>query len=408
LTKYSHLNTHLPYGSHQTDSDDMNSVAQIIRSDFLTTGPAVANFEHALAEKTGASHVVACSSGTAALHMAALAIGLGEGDVAIVPSVTFLSTASAVRMVGAEVEFCDVDPYSGLMRPEDLKEALSRVPSGKAKAVFPVHFAGQIPDMENISAIARENGLHVVEDSCHSLGSTYKGSGEDIFQAGSCRHSDIAVFSFHPVKTITMGEGGAICTGNKTLANRLMRLRSHGMIREPANFTNKDEAFSADGTVNSWYYEMHEIGLNYRVSDINCALGQSQLKKLDMFVRRRRSLANYYDELLPEPSPLIRPLAKVANCDPAWHLYVVLIDFANADTNRAALIENLRERGIGTQVHYIPVHIQPYYQKRYGNINLPGAMSYYRRCLTLPLFPSMEKTDVCRVVDTLKEVLEIG
>ena len=404
MTKYSHLNTHLPYGSHQTDSDDMNSVAQIIRSDFLTTGPAVANFEHALAEKTGASHVVACSSGTAALHMAALAIGLGEGDVAIVPSVTFLSTASAVRMVGAEVEFCDVDPYSGLMRPEDLKEALSRVPSGKAKAVFPVHFAGQIPDMENISAIARENGLHVVEDSCHSLGSTYKGSGEDIFQAGSCRHSDIAVFSFHPVKTITMGEGGAITTNNRKIYEKLLILRNNGIEKNSDNFINKNKS-KGKKIDNPWYYEMQELGYHYRITDIQCALGLSQLKKINRFLIKRKNLAKRYDI----------ELKNLKNCklihegmrdNSSNHLYILNINFKKLGTTRGKLMKSFEEREIGTQVHYIPVPSHPYFKsKNYSKANLPNSYKYYEGALSIPLYYDLSKKQQSHVINQVKKLI---
>lgn len=394
----------LPYGSHLVEEDDIATVCAVLRGPLLTTGPAVAAFEAALAKAVDAPHAVSCSSGTAALHMAALALGLGPGDWVVVPAITFLATANAARYVGAEVQFADVDPDSGLMRPEDLEAALAaaRMAGRKVKAVFPVHLAGQACDMEAIAAIARREGLAVVEDACHALGTTY---GNGAWQVGTCAHADMAAFSFHPVKTIAMGEGGAVTTRAPALAARLALARSHGMVREPTDFIRRDLAFATDGQVNPWFYEMAEPGFNYRASDLNCALGLSQLGKLDRFVAARAATVAAYDARLAGLAPRLQPLARTPKCRPGWHLYVALVDFAALGRDRGTVMRALRDRGIGTQVHYIPVAWQAYYRDRYGEIALPGSARYYERCLSLPLSAAMTGADVDRVAAALEEVL---
>ena len=291
----------LPYGRQVIDDDDIAAVVAVLKGDFLTTGPTVEKFEAAFAERVGARFAVACSSGTAALHLATLAAGLGEGDSAIVPTVTFLATANAVRFVGADVVFADVDKATGLLRPEDLEMAIA-ASSGNAKAVLPVHLGGQSADMAAIAKIAKRHGMIVIEDACHALGTTL-----DDGVVGDCQHSAMAAFSFHPVKTIAMGEGGAVTTNDPVLYEKLTRLRNHGMTRDPQRFSNDDLAFGDDGSPNPWYYEMPEVGFNYRASDIHCALGLSQLRKLDAFVSARRSLADTYDRLLAPFAPYDRP-----------------------------------------------------------------------------------------------------
>jgi UDP-4-amino-4,6-dideoxy-N-acetyl-beta-L-altrosamine transaminase len=395
--------TFLPYARQQIDGDDIEAVNSVLRADYLTTGPATEAFEAELANITGAAHAISCSSGTAALHLAALALELGPGDKVIVPTITFLATANAARFVGAEVVFSDVDPATGLMTPENLERVLER--EGKSlKAVFPVHLAGQIPDLPAISQIAREQKLAIVEDASHAIGAVYSRGNDDV-SAGSCSDSDMTIFSFHPVKTIVMGEGGAVTTNDSALADRAALLRNHGMSRNPDAFVQPDMAFDAAGDANPWYYEMAEIGYNYRVSDIHCALGLSQLGKLARFVDRRRELAACYDELLAPLAPLLKPISRQAGCRPAWHLYTVLIDFDNAGISRADLMRRLRAQDVGSQVHYIPVHRQPYYLDRYGDLELPGADAYYARTLSLPLFTGMTDADVERVVENLTSLL---
>lgn len=393
----------LPYARQLIDDDDVAAVTDVLRSDFLTTGPAIRAFEKKLCDVTGAPFAVSCSSGTAALHLAALALDLEPGDKVVVPSITFLATANAVRYVGAEVVFADVDPLSGLMGPEHLEHALEQGIEN-IKAVFPVHLGGQSPDMPAIAAIAKEHGFAIVEDACHAIGGTYSGPNGEA-TVGQCTDADMAAFSFHPIKTVVMGEGGAITANDAALAERLRLLRNHGMTHDPGEFVHRDMAFDDDGGANPWYYEMHEIGFNYRASDIHCALGLSQLGKLEKFADRRRALADHYDVLLAPLAPLVRPVTRMPSGNPAWHLYQVLIDFEDAGLSRADVMTGLRERGIGTQVHYIPVHHQPYYQQRYGEHPLPGADEFYRHCLSLPLFPAMSDTDVDRVVNALSQSL---
>ncbi|MDP7183151.1 MAG: UDP-4-amino-4,6-dideoxy-N-acetyl-beta-L-altrosamine transaminase [Alphaproteobacteria bacterium] len=389
----------LPYGRQQIGDDDIATVTGVLRGDTLTTGPKVVAFEQALGGATGASHAVACSSGSAALHLAAMALDLGPGDKVVVPTLAFLATANVVRLTGAEVVFADVDAATGLMGPENLATALGREASGEVKAVFAVHYAGQCATPDQLAVVT--DGLPVVADSCHALGTAYGLGGK----VGDCRHAIMETFSFHPVKTIAAGEGGAVTTNDGVLAQQLRRLRNHGMTREPDSFVRGELARDGAGEANPWYYEMAELGLNYRLSDIHCALGLSQLAKLDTFCAARRALAARYDEKLAPLAPLVRPLGRVAGCDPAWHLYVARIDFATLGTERAVLMMLLRAAGIGTQVHYMPLHMQPYYQDRYGELSLPGAEAFYEKTLSLPLFPDMEEAEVDYVVETVGNIV---
>lgn len=395
----------LPYGRHQIDEDDIAAVMSVLRSDSLTGGPVVSEFEQAFAARVGAGFAVACANGTAGLHLAAMALGLGPDDAVIVPTLTFLATANAARYVAAEVTFADVDPATGLMRPEDLQAAFARASTPKARATIPVHLNGQCVDMESVAEFAGRHGLRIIEDACHAIGATYRTrSGEEV-RVGACRHSDMAVFSLHPVKTIAMGEGGVVTTNDPDLHAALLRLRNHGMVREASCFVQPEEAFDAEGRPNPWYYEMPEPGYNYRASEIHCALGLSQLRKLDHFLARRRELADTYDRALAPLAPMVQPIPRVAGCTSGWHLYVVQIDFKAVGASRATLMRELLGRGIGTQVHYLPVHRQPYYRSRYGNTLLPGADAYYAACLSLPFFPAMSDDEVERVVATLADGL---
>jgi UDP-4-amino-4,6-dideoxy-N-acetyl-beta-L-altrosamine transaminase len=399
----------LPYGRQLIEDEDIAAVVAVLRGDYLTTGPEVDRFEADLAAVVQARHAVACANGTAALHMAALALGLGPGDWVVVPTVTFLATANAARYVGAEVVFADVDPDTGLMTPEALEQALARVPAdGNAKALFNVHLGGPVGDVEGIHAVARRHGLAIVDDASHALGTRYRDPSGAWNAVGSGAHADMTTFSFHPVKTVTMGEGGAVTTNDPGLAARLQAFRSHGMTRAPEEFTQADLAFDADGRPNPWYYEMPEPGFNYRATDMQCALGRSQLAKLARFAATRLALSRRYDELLADWAPVVAGLRKRDGLEPALHLHPVLIDFKRVGLDRAAVMNRLRGKGIGTQVHYIPVHLQPYYRQRYGAASLPGADSYYARCLSLPLFAGMVEADVDRTVEALGDVLGIG
>ena len=406
----------LPYGRQVIEEDDIAAVALALTDDLLTTGPKVAAFEQAFAAKVGARHAVACSNGTAALHLAMMALGLKRGEVCIAPSLTFLATANAARFEDAEVIFADVDPDTGLMTPQALEMAIARVHAlggGSAggprlRAVLPVHYGGNPADLPAIRRLAEAAGAVVVEDACHGLG-TAMDFGQGPEQIGDCAHSAMATFSFHPVKTIACGEGGMVTTNDPVLAERLTRLRSHGMVRSPEGFSQREMAFDTaeDGTrsPNPWYYEMPQIGYNYRLPDILCALGISQLSKLDRFTARRRQLANLYRQEVAALAPLVTLVPTPPGADPALHLMVALIDFKAAGLSRKAVMDGLTARGIGSQVHYIPVHRQPYYRDRYGLVDLPGADAFYSRCLSLPLYASMSDEDPARVVRALKAVL---
>jgi UDP-4-amino-4,6-dideoxy-N-acetyl-beta-L-altrosamine transaminase len=395
----------IPYGRHTIEDDDIAAVVDVLRGPALTGGAAVGRFEAALSKVTGAPHTVVCASGTAALHLAALGLTLGSGDAVVVPTVTFLATANAARFVGAEVRFADVDADTGLMTPETLEAALTRPSPGRPRAVFPVHLNGQVCDMAGIAAVAERHEIAVVEDSCHALGGATRNDGRRV-PVGAATMSAAACFSFHPVKTVAMGEGGAVTTRDPVLAERLRLLRSHGMTRDATGFADVAQAFDTSGEPNPWYYEMAEPGFNYRASDLQCALGASQLAKLGRFLGRRRALAARYDHALAPLAPLVRPIPRGPTEDDGWHLYVVLIDFAACGQTRAQVMERLRAAGIGTQVHYLPVHRQPYYRALYPDLILPGADAYYARCLSLPLFPDLGDEDVGRVVDALADAIQ--
>jgi UDP-4-amino-4,6-dideoxy-N-acetyl-beta-L-altrosamine transaminase len=383
----------LPYGRQTIEEDDIAAVAEALRGDFLTTGPTVAAFEAAFAQTVRAEHAVACSNGTASLHLAMLALDVGPGDVCIVPSITFLATASCAAYVGADVVFADVDPLSGLMTPETLAEALERAAGRRVKAVLPVHLRGDVCDLPGLARLAAQAGAVLVEDAPHALGSAMDfGGGPE--RVGDGRHGLMASFSFHPVKTIATGEGGMITTPDAGVAEALRRLRSHGMTR-PAG-------------ADPWVYEMARPGFNYRLPDINCALGLSQLAKLPRFTARRRALSALYRDRLAGLAPLVRLSESPPWSDPALHLLTVLIDFEAAGVSRRLVMERLTASGIGSQVHYIPVHTQPYWRQRNGALDLPGASAWYDRCLSLPLYPGLEDEDVERVASALARALGLA
>ena len=389
----------LPYGRQSVSEEDISAVVDVLHSNHLTTGPAVDAFEAALCNVTEAPYVVACANGTAALHLTALALKLGPGDKVIVPAITFLATANGPRLTGADIIFADVDPQTGLMEAEHLEQAIA-IAGGPVKAIYPVHLNGQCANLKDIRDVANSVGAAVIEDACHALGGEYDSS-----PIANCLHSDMAILSFHPVKTIACGEGGAVTTRNESLYERLCQLRSHGIERDSCHFQQREQAFDINGHPNPWYYEMNELGFNYRLSDIHAALGTSQLNRLEEFVTVRRKLVEVYRKALVKFSPTIDIVGPASNSSTAWHLMVVLIDFDNASIDRASTMRRLREKGIGSQVHYIPVPWQPYYRKNSPAHDFPGAEAYYERCLSLPLYPAMSEDDVRRVVETLGNIL---
>ncbi len=387
----------LPYGHQTIEADDVAATLAAVTADYLTSGPEVAAYEDAFARASGATFAVACSSGTAALHLAMLALRVGPGDAVIVPSLTFLATANVVRMTGAEIVFADVDAVTALITPDTLSRAIAEAGQAGLNVVgaIPVHLNGLVCDMEALAAVAARGGIWLVEDACHALG---------VPGIGAAAYSRAACFSTHPVKAVTTGEGGVVTTSEPELAERARLLRSHGMSRAPEGFVNRELAFE-DGAANPWYYEMAEIGWNYRISDLACALGISQIGKLGRFHGRRREIAAGYERLLAPLAPVLRPVARATDRH-GWHLYAVLIDFPTARLTRRALMLDLQQKGIGSQVHYIPLHRQPYYRERYGTLHLPGADSYYARCLSIPMFPALADADVARVAGALADALQ--
>jgi UDP-4-amino-4,6-dideoxy-N-acetyl-beta-L-altrosamine transaminase len=375
----------LPYGRQTIEADDIAAVAEAMAGDYLTTGPKIAEFEKAFCKVVNARHCIVVGNGTHALHLACIAAGLSSGDYAIVPAVTFLATANAVRYCGADVLFADVDPQTGLMRPEDALAVIEKNPGKKIKAMLPVHLTGQTVDVRALREICDRHGIIMITDAAHAVGSAAGGA-----PVGAGIHEHMSIFSFHPVKTIALGEGGAITTNDDAMAKKMRTMRGHGMEQKPEN--------------GPWFYSMEEIGYNYRVTDFQCALGLSQLAKLDRFIARRRAIANLYDGLLADLAPIVLPPRRANKEEPAWHLYAVRIDFEKLGMPRTELMNALRARNIGTQVHYIPVSDQPYYTNLYGEQELPGSAYYYEHTLSLPLFPLMTDEDVAYVAQTLKEI----
>jgi len=381
----------LSYGKQSIDEDDVAAVVSVLKGDFLTQGPIVDSFEKSLAEYCGARFCVTFSNATAALHCAVKALNIPEDSEGVTSTNTFVASANCLAYNNITPVFADIDPNTYNVTGSTISRKLTPA----TKVLIPVHFAGQPCDMANIKALANENNLYVIEDASHAIGSTYA----DKYKVGCCNYSDMTVFSFHPVKTMTTGEGGAVTTNNESLYKRLKLLRSHGITRDP-EFT--------DANPGPWYYEQIDLGFNYRMTDIQAGLGITQLKKLPYFKKRRRDLVDKYNELLSE-FPEIRTPFELADLESCFHLYVVRIDFERMGLNRANVMSNLREQGVGSQVHYIPVHTQPWYRKNFGYAwgQLPEAESYYRQALSLPLYPMMQSDDVVRVVTSLRRALAL-
>jgi UDP-4-amino-4,6-dideoxy-N-acetyl-beta-L-altrosamine transaminase len=396
----------LPYGRQSISQADIDAVVSVLQSDYLTQGPTIELFEQKLAATVGARHAIVCSNGTAALHLAMMALDLGPGATVVTTANTFVASANCARYVGAEVTFCDIDPHTGLLDVDQLEMMLSRDKGHKIKAIIPVHFAGQPIDLSRISDLARTHGAYVVDDACHALGASYMDHGRPR-TIGDNSHSDLTVFSFHPVKHVATGEGGAVTTSDPMLAARLRQLRSHGITK--TEFLQSDLAFSDQGVLNPWYYEMSELGYNYRLTDIQAALGISQLARLQQSVVRRNEIAAHYNRLLA--ATFSRECVRLLDCRErrthAYHLYTICIDFAAYGRTRATVMNALKAKSIGTQVHYIPVPLQPYYHERYRVKpgDFPMVESYYAQALSLPMYPDLSDDDILYVVASLESVL---
>jgi len=392
----------IPYGKQWINDDDVAAVVHALRSDYVTTGPTVEEFEKQLAMYVGARHAIAVNSATSALHLAMRVAGIGAGDRVVTSSNTFLASANCAAFVGATPDFSDIDPVAHNLDAQILEEHWQ----SDTKAVVAVAYAGQSCDMPAIAVVARSRGAIVIEDACHGVGGGFLREGQ-VWKLGGHPWADMTVFSFHPVKAMTTGEGGVLITGDDGWAAEARRLRSHGVERKDFRGLGApdDSDFAEQG---SWYYEMHNLGYNYRLTEIQCALGLSQLRRLDAFVRRRREIVAQYNEAFADlPWLQIPALRNPVDRDLiAWHLYTVQIDFKAIGKPRAQIMTNLRAKGIGTQVLYIPVHLQPWYRQTYGYRlgKCPNAENYYRRALSLPLYPGLTDEDVDRVIDEVRSL----
>jgi UDP-4-amino-4,6-dideoxy-N-acetyl-beta-L-altrosamine transaminase len=383
----------IPYGRQSIEQDDVKAVVEVLRSDFLTQGPRIKEFEDAICRYTGAKYAVAVSSGTAALHIAALAAGIKKGDEVITSPITFAASANCVLYCGGKPVFADIQPDTININPEEIKKQITR----KTKAIIPVHFAGYPCDLQEIRCIAERHNLVVIEDACHALGAEYKCNGK-WFKVGSCKHSDMTVFSFHPVKHITTGEGGAITTNSKKLYEKLKALKNHGMYKG-----------SVTAQKGPWYYEIRELGFNYRITDFQCALGITQLNKINGFLERRRDLADRYNRTFSDLSDFVgTPYYADKTKKHAWHLYVLRLKSKSLRQDKKRIFEKLRAQGIGVQVHYIPVFYHPYYKKtlRCSAGDFPNSIRYYKEAMSIPLYECLSNTEQEKVIEVIKAVLK--
>lgn len=380
----------LSYSHQCIEQDDVNSVVEVLKSDFLTQGPKVKEFEESLAAYCGAKFAVAFSSGTAALHAAYFAGGLSDNDQIITSPMTFLATSNAALFLGATPVFVDIEADTGNIEPALIEKTIS----DKTKAIVPIHFAGHPAELEKIAQIADKHRLLLIEDACHALGGRYKDT-----TIGDCRYSDMAVFSFHPVKCITTGEGGAVVTNNEEFHKRLIMFRHHGVTKDYKNFKNSSE------NRGDWYYEMQYLGYNYRLTDIHAALGISQLRKLDRFIQKRREIVEVYNKAFKNNNFFDLPVER-SYVKSAWHLYPIKLK-DNYKARKAEIFAKLRERGLGVQVHYIPINLQPYYQQLgYKRDSCPNAEDFYEREISIPLYQSMSTEDIDYVVRNILDIFK--
>lgn len=369
---------YIPYGRQSIDRDDIREVVKVLKSDWITQGPKVQEFESALAKYCGAKYAVAVSSGTAALHIACLAAGIRQLDEVITSPITFVASANCILYCGGKPVFADVQEDTINIDPQEVKKKITK----KTKAIIPVHFAGHPCDMKEIATIVKKHNLIIIEDACHALGAKYQDK-----KIGACEYSDMVVFSFHPVKHITTGEGGAILTNNKKVYEKLKALRTHGIY--------KHKKISQKGL---WYYEMRDPGFNYRITDFQCALGLSQLRKLDKFLQRRKEIVAFYNQKFHNNNFFDLPNER-ENTRSSWHLYPIRLK-NGYKSKRKLIFELLRKNGVGVQVHYIPVYLHPYYQRLgYKKGLCPCAEDFYEREISLPLYPLLKKSQLEYIVD---------
>lgn len=379
--------SYLPYGKQWIDDDDIEAVVKVMKGDFLTTGPTIKAFEQKVADYVGTKYAVAFSNGTAALHGACFAAGISEGDEVITTPITFVASANCVLYQGGKVVFADIHPQTYNIDPFEVEKKISN----KTKAIIPVDFTGQPVNLDKIHQLAKKHQLVVIEDAAHALGATYKGK-----KIGSL--SDMTMFSFHPVKHITSGEGGIITTNNSEYYEKLLQFRSHGITR------NTDKLKEDHGP---WYYEMQFLGYNYRMTDIQAALGWSQMDKLNMFVEKRKKIATKYNEIFQKMPQLNTPFQDALG-ESSWHLYIIRLNLDELTVGRKEVFETLQKQNIGVNVHYIPVHLLPYYKKLgYTKGSLPNAEKLYEEIISLPLFPAMTEQDIEDVINAVQQAIKI-
>ncbi|MCQ8882431.1 UDP-4-amino-4,6-dideoxy-N-acetyl-beta-L-altrosamine transaminase [Pseudoalteromonas shioyasakiensis] len=378
----------IPYGKQSISQDDINAVIDVLKSDWLTQGPAVPAFESAIAAYCGAHYACATNSATSALHIACLALGVGKGDIVWTSPISFVASSNCALYCGADIDFVDIDLETGNMSVVALKEKLAIAKQNKRlpKVVIPVHLAGQSCDMAAINELAKEYGFKVIEDASHAIGAKYKGN-----PVGSCDYSDITVFSFHPVKIITSAEGGMAVTNCEALDKKMKRLRSHGITNHPDEMTEPSHG--------PWYYQQLELGFNYRMTDMQAALGLSQLKQLDNFVSVRNDIATTYNHAFANST--VAHLTQSDDCYSSYHLYIVRLIQCDVEKHKS-VITGMREQGIIAHLHYIPIHLQPYYQALgFSEGNFPNAETYYKEAVTIPLHPTMTADEQQFVIKTL-------
>lgn len=386
----------IPYGKQDISQSDIDAVVDVLLSDYLTQGPKVPEFENLLTAHTGAMHALAVNSATSALHIACLALGLGEGDWLWTSPITFVASANCGLYCGAQIDFVDIDPDTYNMCPKRLEEKLikAKAEDKLPKVVVPVHLCGQPCDMEAIGRLAKEYGFKVIEDASHAIGGQYHGQ-----PIGNCEFSDITVFSFHPVKIITTAEGGAVVTNSKVLADKMALLRSHGITRDTAQMEGPSHG--------GWYYQQIDLGFNYRMTELQAALGVTQMQRLDQFIKTRHRLANRYNELL-RVLPVVLPY-QLENTYSGLHLYVIRLKLDKISLTHQQVFYSLRENGIGVNLHYIPVHTQPYYKKMgFNDGDFPVAEQYYCEAISLPMYHAMTEGQQDTVVSVLSNILKVN
>lgn len=385
----------IPYGRQNITEEDIKLVVETLKSDYLTQGPKIAEFETAFANYVGSKYAVALANGTAALHLCALALGVKEGDKVITTPITFAASANCVRYCGGEVVFSDIDPKTYLLDINKVRSLLERAPKGNYKGIIPVDFAGRANDLEEFRALAEDYDLWMIEDACHSPGGYFKNSENTTQTCGNGNYANLAIFSFHPVKHIASGEGGMITTNDKDLYEKLLQLRTHGIVKNNELYTNSIELAGGDDQYPGWYMEMQNLGYNYRITDFQAALGLSQLSRANEGIKRRKEIAETYHNAF-KTMPFVKGQSGVVEGH-AYHLYVIEVE------DRLGLYNHLRSKNIYAQIHYIPCHLMPYY-KQFGwkEGDFPHAETYYKHCISLPMYPTLTDAELTYVIQEIK------